>query len=121
MQALEYQGGKIVNVYLNQLPANKCKHRVFLDGGASHNVYYSPEVPDGAVKKEVELAHGTKIGYVKGADFTFVDKTRTLKESNRPTIISLGRLIQQGVKLVWTKDGAHLLLPKKKGVNTGLQ
>ena len=88
-----------------------------MDGGASHNVYYSPEVPEGAVKKEVELAHGTKIGYVKGADITFVDKARTLKESRRPTIISLGRLIQQGIKLVWTKDKTHLLLPSERKVS----
>ena len=87
-----------------------------MDGGASHNVYYSPEVPEGAVKKQVELAHGTNIGYVKGADITFVDKTRTLRESRRPTIISLGRLIQHGIKLVWTRDKTHLLLPNKREI-----
>ena len=88
-----------------------------LDGGASHNVYYSPDIPDGAVKKEVELAHGTKIGYVKGADITFVDKSLTLKEAQSPTIRRLGRLIQKGIKLEWTKNGTYLLLPNKKKVS----
>ena len=101
-QALGIDNEEGLKLNLDHFPGNVCKTRVLLDGGASHNVYYSPDVPDGAVKKEVELAHGTKIGYVKGADITFVDKSRTLKESRRPTIISLGRLIQQGIKLVWT-------------------
>ena len=34
------------------------KMEVLLDGGARHNVYYSPEIPEGAVEREVELAHG---------------------------------------------------------------
>ena len=89
VQALDFQGGKFLNIYLNQFPANVCKTRVLLDGGASHNVYYSSEIPEGAVKKRVELAHGTKFGYVKGEDITFLDKTRTKEETNRPTIISL--------------------------------
>ena len=38
---------------------------VLLDGGASHNVYFGPKIPEGALKREVELAHGTKIGYCK--------------------------------------------------------
>ena len=92
-----------------------------MNGGASHTVYYSPDVPDGAIKKEVELAYGTKIGYVRGADVTFVDKSRTLKESKRPTIISVGRLIQKGKSQKRTKNGAHLLLPNKKGFSTGIQ
>ena len=30
--------------------------------------------------------------------------------------MSLGRLIQRGIKLEWTKDGASLVLPNKKRV-----
>ena len=67
-QALGFQGGEFLNIYLNQFPANACKTRVLSDGGASHHVYYSSEVPEGAVKKRVELAQGTKFGYVKGED-----------------------------------------------------
>ena len=40
--------------------------KVLLDGGASHNMYLGPKIPEGALKREVELAHGTKVGYVKG-------------------------------------------------------
>ena len=40
-----------------------------------------------------------------------------MKEAQRPTIISLGRLIQKGLKLEWTKNGAYLLLPNKKKVS----
>ena len=64
VQALGIDSEEGLKPNLNQLPANICKTRVLLGGGASHNVYYSPDVPNGAVKKE-ELAHGTKIGYVK--------------------------------------------------------
>ena len=32
---------------------------VLIDGGASHNVYYSAVIPEGAVEREVELAHGS--------------------------------------------------------------
>ena len=35
------------------------KLEVLRDGGASHNVFYSAQVPEGAVQKEIELAHGT--------------------------------------------------------------
>ena len=48
---------------------------VLLDGGASHHVYYGPKIPEGALRREVELAHGTKVGYVKGSDITFIDKS----------------------------------------------
>ena len=88
-----------------------------LDGGASHSVYYSSEIPEGSIKKQVELAHGSKCGYVKGEDIIFLDKARTREESNKPTIISLGRLIKHGIKLVWTKDKAYLLLPSKKTIS----
>ena len=89
---------------------------VLLDGGASHHVYYSPTIPKGAVKKDVELAHGTKAGYVKGSDITFIDKTVSEEQAETPAIISLGRLIQQGIKLEWTKTGASLALPNKKKI-----
>ena len=36
--------------------------RVLLDGVASHNVYYSAEVPKGAIEREMYLAHGSKTG-----------------------------------------------------------
>ena len=81
VQALGIDSEERLRLKEDHFPGIVCKARVLLDGGAGHNVYYSPDVPDGAVKKEVELAHGTKIGYVKGADITFVDKSRTLKES----------------------------------------
>ena len=93
------------------------QNRVLLDGGASHNVYYSSEIPEGSIKKQVELAHGSKCGYVKGEDIIFIDKARTKEESNKPTIISLGRLIRHGIKLVWTKNKAYLLLPTKKTIS----
>ena len=89
---------------VEQFPEFICKAKVLLDGGASHNVYYSPDIPDGAVKKKVELAHGTKIGYVKGGDITFLDKSITAEQAGKPSIISMGRLIQKGIKLEWTKD-----------------
>ena len=106
-----------MKIYLNQIPAVVCKQRVLLDGGASHNVYYSSEIPEGSIKQQVELAHGSKCGYVKGEDIIFIDKARTKEESNKPTIISLGRLIKHGIKLVWTKDKAYLLLPTKKTIS----
>ena len=67
---------------------------MLLDGGASHNVYYSAKIPPGAVEKEVDLAHGTKVGYVKDGDITFIDDTVTAEQAKIPSIISLGRLIQ---------------------------
>merc|ERR1711989_97385 len=87
---------------------------VLLDGGASLHVYYSPSVPKGAVKREVELAHGTKTGYVQGSDITFIDKSVSEEQAKIPAIVSLGRLIQKGIKLEWTKIGALLVLPNKK-------
>ena len=61
---------------------------ILLDGGASHHVYYSPTVPKGAVEKDVELAHGSKAGYVKGSDITFIDKTVSEEQAETPAIIS---------------------------------
>ena len=55
------------------------QNMVLLDGGASHNVYYSPKIPEGAIKREVELAHGTKTGYVKGGDIIFLDESMSEK------------------------------------------
>ena len=42
---------------------------------------------------------------------------RNKKESERPTIISLGRLIKHGMKLIWSKDKAYLLLPSQKKIS----
>ena len=77
--------------------------KVLLDGGASHNVYFSPKIPDGAIEKEVELAHGTKTGYVKGGDIIFLDESVPEEKADEPSIISLGRLIKKGIRLEWTK------------------
>ena len=76
---------------------------VLLDGGASRNVCYSPVIPEGAIRKEVELAHGTKTGYVIGGDIIFVDDTISEKKAKEPSIISLGRLVKKGIRLEWTK------------------
>ena len=46
-----------------------------------------------------------------------MDKARNKEESDRPTIISLGRLIRHGMKLIWSKDKAYLLLPSKKQIS----
>ena len=67
---------------------------VLLDGGASHHVYYSPEIPEGSFERQVELAHGTKTGYVKGSDITFVDKSVSEEQSQRPAIVSFGKVDQ---------------------------
>ena len=89
---------------------------MFLDGGASHNVYYGPKITDGALKRDIELAHGTKVGYVKGGDITFLDASVSEEQAEIPSIVSLGRLVQKGIKLEWTKDGASLVLPNKRKV-----
>ena len=49
-----------------------CRSGVLLDGGASHHVYYSSEIPEGSIRKQVELAHGTKTGFVRGEDMIFL-------------------------------------------------
>ena len=90
---------------------------VLLDGGASHHVYYSPTIPEGAIERQVDLAHGTKTGYVKGSDITFIDKSVSEEQSQTPVIISLGRLIKRGFKLEWTKTGASLILPNKRRID----
>ena len=54
-----------------EFPPMACRSGVLLDGGASHNVYYSSEIPEGSIKKHVELAHGSKVGYVRGGDIIF--------------------------------------------------
>ena len=87
------------------------KLEVLLDGGASHNVFYGPSIPEGSKEKSVDLAHGSKQGYVKDFDITFIDPTVSPAEAETPAIISLGRLISLGTKLDWSKDGAYLTLP----------
>ena len=51
VQALGIDSEEGVKLNLNQFPANICKTRVLLDGGASHNVYYSPHVTDRSSKE----------------------------------------------------------------------
>ena len=97
-------------------PVSMNRVSVLLDGGARHNVYFGPKIPEGALKREVELAHGTKIGYVKGSDITFIDESISEEQAEIPSIVSLGRLIQRGIKLEWTKNGASLVLPNNKRV-----
>ena len=72
--------------------------------------------PEGALRREVELAHGTNIGYVKGGDITFIDESISEEQAKIPAIVSLGRLIQRGIKLEWTKNGALLALPNNKNI-----
>ena len=36
--------------------------KILLDGGASHDVYHSRTIPEGAVEKDVEVAHGLRKG-----------------------------------------------------------
>ena len=62
------------------------------------------------------MAHGTKVGYVKGSDITFIDESISEEQAETPSIVSLGRLIQRGINLEWTKDGASLVLPNDKRV-----
>ena len=101
---------------INNEPESIKRVDILLDGGASHNVYFGPKIPECALKREVELAHGTKIGYVKGSDITFIDESISEEQAETPSIVSLGRLIQRGIKLEWTKNGASLVLPNNKKV-----
>ena len=55
---------------------------VLIDGGASHNVYYSAEIPKGAVERDVELAHGSKTGYIIDGDIIFLDNSMTIRPKN---------------------------------------
>ena len=64
---------------------------VLIDGGASHNVYYSATIPKGAVEREVELAHGSKKGYIVNDDIIFLDDTMSAEQGAVPSIISMGR------------------------------
>ena len=65
-----------------EFPPIACRSGVLLDGGASHNVYYSAEIPEGSIKKQVELAHGSKIGYVRGEDIIFWTRREIRKNQN---------------------------------------
>ena len=46
----------------------------------------------------------------------FVDESISDEQAKVPAIISLGRLIQRGIKLEWTKNGASLVLPSNKKI-----
>ena len=85
--------------------------KIFLDGGASHDVYHSRTIPNGSVEKDVELAHGLRKGYVKGDVITFLEKDTTDEEAEIPKVLSLGRLVKQGAKLDWNDQVAELALP----------
>ena len=87
------------------------KVEVLLDGGATHNVFYSPKRPEGPNKRKVELAHGAKQGYVKNGDITFIDASVSVQEARTPAIISLGRLIARGSKLDWSEKKAYITFP----------
>ena len=89
---------------------------VLIDGGASHNVYYSATIPEGAVEREVELAYGSKIGYILEDDITFLDDTMSKSQGKVVCIISLGRFTNYGAKVLWDKKGAQLTLPGGKTV-----
>ena len=103
-----------VSKVVDEESENVSKLQVLWDGGASHNVFYSSSIPQGAVKREVDLAHGTKIGYVKDGDITLIDESVTAERARVPTIISLGRLVQHGALIEWSKEGVSLTLPDKK-------
>ena len=51
---------------------------------------------------------------MKGGDITFLDESVSEEQAEIPSIISLGRLIQKGIKLEWNKDGASMVLPNKR-------
>ena len=68
-------------------PESVSKLDVLLDGGAPHNVFYSrPYIPEGSKRKKVDLAHGTKQGYVKDGDTTFIDASVSAEEARNPAI-----------------------------------
>ena len=69
----------------------------------------------------MELAHGTKVGYVKDGDITFIDEAISEEQTETPSIVSLGRLIQRGIKLAWTKNGASLVLPNSNRVEIAVR
>ena len=43
------------------------------------------------------------------------------EQAEIPSIISLGRLIQEGVKLEWKKEGAVMVLPNKRRIDIPVQ
>ena len=94
---------------------------VLIDGGASHNVYYSAVVPEGVVEREVELAYGTKKGYILEDDITFLDDAMDPSRGPVVCIISLGRFTNYGAKIAWDKKGAFLTLPGGKTVKLAMQ
>ena len=73
---------------------NKVNNEVLLDGGATHHVFYSREVPDGAEDKDIDLAHGKQQGYVNRCDVTFVEPEQAKTAGGVPHILSLRRFIK---------------------------
>ena len=55
------------NVAVNNLIVAK-QVGVLIDGGASHNVYYSANIPEGAIEKDVKPAHESKKSYIVNND-----------------------------------------------------
>ena len=84
---------------------------VLIDGGASHNVYYSAIVPEGAEERDVDLAHGSRKGYLLDHDIIFLDKNMSHEQGRVPSIISMGRLVTYGAKMLLGQKGAFLKLP----------
>ena len=58
---------------------------------------------------------------LKGSDVTFVDESVSEEQADIPSIISLGRLIQKGIKLEWNTDGAVMVLPNKRKIAIPVQ
>ena len=87
---------------------------VLIDGGASHNVYYSATVPEGAEERDVDLAHGSRKGYLLDHDIIFIDKNMSHEQGRVPSIISMGRLVTYGAQVLWGQKGVFLKLPDGK-------
>ena len=81
--------GGAITAYVSQ-PESIRRMGVPLDCGASHNVFYRSRIPKGAREKEVDLAHGTKRGYVKDGDITFVAASVNPEREESPAIVSFG-------------------------------
>ena len=93
---------------------------VLIDGGASHNVYYSAVIPKGAVERQVELAYGSKTGYILEDDIIFLDDSMKVDQGRVVCIISLGRFTNYGAKVVWDKQGAYLTILGGKTVKLNM-
>ena len=75
----------------------------------------------GQIRGRSELAHGTKQGYVKNGDITFVDVSVAVQEARTPAITSLGRLIARGSKLDWSEKGAYITFPDGRNLRVPIR